>query len=362
MRTPTFRRAVLAASLPFAAWTVLAASPPPAAGAAAPGAAPPASGHAQVIAQGVADFRAGSHHWRLVSHDVETAAVVVDAASPGFLVAAVPAPGAGLVRIHDAEGDGLGWALADGEGVFRPAGSPSVIDPLSGALVHEIAIDEGDGDDAFEPGEGLRDLDLLRDVLAPGESLTVRSDVSALLFVTDGVATAADGSPFPAGTTRAVVGETTVRNDGATPVVVVAAIVGAPVSDQPAAGSAGEPGDEPSPTTPSTSPPSTAPPTTIDPTLDTDGDGLTDVEELTIYGTDPTTYDTDGDTVSDYLEAKDGNSDPFNPDTDGDGYDDSEQFDGYDPRDPNSHPGASTTTDAPTTTEPPASLPPASSP
>ena len=66
----------------------------------------------------------------------------------------------------------------------------------------------------------------------------------------------------------------------------------------------------------------------------------------------PNNYDTDGDTVSDYLEAKTGYSDPFNPDTDGDGYDDSERFDGYDPLDPNSYPGAPSAT-----SPPPASAP-----
>jgi hypothetical protein len=52
---------------------------------------------------------------------------------------------------------------------------------------------------------------------------------------------------------------------------------------------------------------------------DTDGDGLTDFEEVTIWGTDPLRRDTDGDTLSDGDEVNIHGTDPNNPDTDGDG-------------------------------------------
>jgi hypothetical protein len=332
-----------------------------AAAAARPDAAPipSASGHAQVIAQGVASFTAGDHHWRLVTNDVGTEPVTIDVAAPTFLVAGSRSFDAGLVRIRQEpenpdEPAGLGWLLADGEATFRPPGTAASIDPSPGALVHEIAIDEGGGADAFDPGTGLRDLDLVRDVLAPGESITVRSEVSALIYVTAGIATAADGGDITPGATRAITGEATLTNNGGAPTVVLAAIIG-PTVDTSGAPATSPPDDGPAPTEPPTTPAPTSPPTTIDPTLDTDGDGLTDVEEIETYGTNPNNYDTDGDTVSDYLEAKDGYSDPFNPDTDGDGYDDSEQFNGYDPRDPNSNPGATTPTTAPGA--PPSSTP-----
>jgi hypothetical protein len=319
---------------------------------------PLASGHAQVIAQGVVSFTAGAHHWRLATNDVGTAPVDIAIASPTFLVADSGAVDAGAVRIT--EPNGLGWLLADGEATFPPAGAAVSIVPTPGALVHEIAIDEGDGANAFDPGSGLRDLDLVRDVLASGEAITIRSDISALILVTAGTATAADGSEISTGATRAIVGETTLTNSGGAPVVVLAAIIGTTVDT--ATGTTSEPGgDDTTPTTASSAPSTTAAPsTTIDPTLDTDGDGLTDVEEIGTYGTNPATYDTDGDTVSDYLEAKNGYSDPFNPDTDGDGYNDSERFDGYDPRDPNSYPGAPSPTSPPSPTPPPA--PPSSGP
>ena len=50
---------------------------------------------------------------------------------------------------------------------------------------------------------------------------------------------------------------------------------------------------------------------------DTDGDGLTDADEI-LYGTDPTLADTDGDGLNDGDEIAAGTM-PLNPDTDGDG-------------------------------------------
>ena len=69
----------------------------------------------------------------------------------------------------------------------------------------------------------------MRDVLATGESLTIRSEVSALIFITAGVAIATDGSEIPTGATRAIVGETTLTNGGDVPAVVLAVIIGNPV-------------------------------------------------------------------------------------------------------------------------------------
>jgi len=75
---------------------------------------------------------------------------------------------------------------------------------------------------------------------------------------------------------------------------------------------------------------------------DTDGDGLTDYEEVIIYGTDPTKIDSDGD-----------------------GYTDKEEIDaGSDPNDPDSYPGAaaSPTPTPPPTPEPTSTPGPSSSP
>src|SRR5262245_46763523 len=129
MRSATIRRGALALGLStvgLLATTSTAAASTAAASRAAgarPAAAPiaPASGHAPVVAQGVVSSTAGPHHWRLVTNDVGTAPVTVEAASPTFLVAVSDAPDAGPIRIS--EPDGLGWVLATGEAAFRPAGS-----------------------------------------------------------------------------------------------------------------------------------------------------------------------------------------------------------------------------------------------
>jgi hypothetical protein len=55
---------------------------------------------------------------------------------------------------------------------------------------------------------------------------------------------------------------------------------------------------------------------------DTDGDGVTDREELNVYGTDPDTWDTDGDGLSDGDELYVAGTDPFVWDTNGDGISD----------------------------------------
>lgn len=85
------------------------------------------------------------------------------------------------------------------------------------------------------------------------------------------------------------------------------------------------------PTNSTTIPTSTTPIFNGD-TVDTDHDGLTDEEEK-YYGTDPSKTDTDGDGLSDYDEIKIWTTDPNNPDTDGDGYKDGDEVkNGYNPK------------------------------
>lgn len=59
---------------------------------------------------------------------------------------------------------------------------------------------------------------------------------------------------------------------------------------------------------------------------DTDNDGLNDHEETIVYQSDPTVADTDSDGVSDFEEAVFYYSDPNSNDTDGDGYSDYEEI------------------------------------
>ena len=64
-----------------------------------------------------------------------------------------------------------------------------------------------------------------------------------------------------------------------------------------------------------------------DPTrADTDSDGLSDGDELLLYGTDPTVPDTDGDGLSDGDEVRIHHTDPRKIDTDGDGVNDNDEL------------------------------------
>ena len=70
-------------------------------------------------------------------------------------------------------------------------------------------------------------------------------------------------------------------------------------------------------------------------TVDTDGDGLTDYQEVHIYLTDPLKADTDGDGLSDRDEVVVWHTDPLKADTDGDGYNDGDEVkNGFNPLGP----------------------------
>jgi outer membrane protein OmpA-like peptidoglycan-associated protein len=60
--------------------------------------------------------------------------------------------------------------------------------------------------------------------------------------------------------------------------------------------------------------------------IDSDGDGLSDYEEIFIYKTDPLKRDTDGDGLSDYEEVRIFRTDPLRVDTDGDGLSDFDEI------------------------------------
>lgn len=63
---------------------------------------------------------------------------------------------------------------------------------------------------------------------------------------------------------------------------------------------------------------------------DTDEDGLTDYEEINEYDTDPLNADTDGDGLSDGDEVNVYNTDPLNTDSDGDGLSDGDEVNVHD--------------------------------
>jgi outer membrane protein OmpA-like peptidoglycan-associated protein len=63
----------------------------------------------------------------------------------------------------------------------------------------------------------------------------------------------------------------------------------------------------------------------LDQLADSDHDGLTDIEEIMIYHSDPNNPDTDGDGIPDGDEVRKYGTDVLNPDTDGDGIPDGEE-------------------------------------
>ena len=66
-----------------------------------------------------------------------------------------------------------------------------------------------------------------------------------------------------------------------------------------------------------------------DPTLDSDGDGLNNDEEINTYHTDPLKADSDADGLSDSEEIITYGSDPLNPDSDGDGLTDGDEVNNF---------------------------------
>ncbi len=84
---------------------------------------------------------------------------------------------------------------------------------------------------------------------------------------------------------------------------------------------------------------------------DTDGDGLSDNDEVVVYKTNPLQADTDSDGLSDGDEVLIWHSNPLNADTDGDSYPDgTEVKNGYSPIGPGKLFGSSSTTTATATT------------
>jgi outer membrane protein OmpA-like peptidoglycan-associated protein len=62
---------------------------------------------------------------------------------------------------------------------------------------------------------------------------------------------------------------------------------------------------------------------------DSDGDGLSDYDELYTYNTNPLSPDTDGDGLNDADEVRTYETDPLNPDTDGDGLNDGDEVNAH---------------------------------
>lgn len=201
--------------------------------------------------------------------------------------------------------------------------------------------------------KGTFDVELQRGVLLPGEATDLPAHTGpALVMITSGrVQASADGgpaAPIGAGSGRLVAGGLTMRNGDAEPVAFVVAALGEPVdgAEQPAAlAQATQPPGQavavPTVLLPPVDQQPTPVPVAVEPTPvpattqqtaatagDTDGDGLSDVEEANI-GSDPLNRDYDGDGLLDGEEAYTYGTDPLNNDSDGDGLLDGEEVSQY---------------------------------
>jgi hypothetical protein len=316
-----------------AAPATAAGGPTASGGPAAPPDQPAISGHGQVIAQQVLELSGDERQWRVASATLP----------PGDPPAPLPDPitivlaDAGTVEVVEPDrtsrlGPGEAAVLAEGSGATATASGPDT--PVVWTIELLGGADDGLVGEPFAPTAGANDVELHRDVLAPGELLPMTTHgVPALVLVTAGaVEVAAEGTtvPLTAGTADTFSGDMAITNNGAADfaAVVVATLTppeGAapppPVSTAPPVTEAGG----------TTTPPSVAPTTPPD----RDEDGLGDAEEEEL-GTDPDNPDSEGDHVDDGDEVHEWGTDPLDNDTDGDFLTDGDEVNitSTDPTDP----------------------------
>lgn len=325
---------------------------------------PASATHEQVIAQGLAIFDVEPAIWRVtrievpaeddaeaisgdisftlqiegstvIRNEVTIKRAVIEPGEAFFMSAEDP-----YLRIAGEGGDSIAWVIE-----YLPEGADEI---AGGEIVFES-----------EPIEdfpaGARDLELIRNVLFPGESAPLPPhEGEALVLATEGTVIASAGAgvtPLNAGNGLMLTGDVTLANNGDGIVSYVVLAIGALVptpgldveepeateevteaaTEEATAEATEEATDVPATETPA------APTATATPSNDIDRDGLTNDEEAAL-GTDPENDDTDGDGLDDGDEV--GYTDPLNPDTDGDGFSDGDEdlIFGTDPNDPNSTP------------------------
>jgi hypothetical protein len=200
----------------------------------------PATGHAEVIAQGVSALPSDSALWR-VSQSTATSLEngQPDNVSLGFTVATD-----GGILVNDYT-SGLQQRLSNGEAAFSESGAFQQHASLSGSDAQYLRIglvNDGSGDgvvyasDAFSPPGGLRDIDLVRDVLNEGEATTINAgSAPSLIYVTAGEVTVDDGSnttTLQAGQGMTVGGEVDIQSTSGQS-TMLAAVIGNEVPAPP---------------------------------------------------------------------------------------------------------------------------------
>jgi hypothetical protein len=312
----------------------------------------PASGTAQVIAQGVVDIQEGDLRWQITEGTAPPANAAESTSDLGFLIV-----DSGVLLAEDVA-TGEQHRLPPGEAMLTHSGTEQVRAALSSepAVYRSLALVEADATPATEdnlpfasepfPGPGARhDMDLLRDALGPGATMTIPAGAApTLVLVLDGVAEVASetGDVFSLGEGEAVslTGPVvvTATENGAT---VTAAYIGpavpqlaqsvaTPVPGQRVIESPGTPTPEAAEALPAAT--ATVPQTAID-EADDDEDGLTNAAEDEA-GTDPNLADTDEDGLTDGEEIAEIGTSPLSADTDSDGVLDGDEIaQGTDPLD-----------------------------
>jgi hypothetical protein len=214
----------------------------------------PASGHAQVIAQGVSALP-DEAAWRVVFHSIDPGAVAeLSAGGPGFILVDT-----GGVAVEE---DGRSALLAPAEAAFHASPTSRLIpvgERPTGVFAidlvpPEVVDDAGDGipvyaGDPFPAPSQTRDIDLVRDLLEPGESTTVIGNESpVLVLVTLGAvrAEATDGSAasLRVGEAATFSGDVVLTAEGQVPSTVIVAVIG---REAPGAAVAATPGATPVP-------------------------------------------------------------------------------------------------------------------
>jgi hypothetical protein len=314
---------------------------------------PKSVAHEQVIAQGLAIFDVTPAIWRVTEIEVPAAA---DAQSlSGDISFTLQMEGSTVIRNDVTAKRAM---IEPGEAYFMSADDPYTRraegSGASRAWVIEYlpadAADEDAGgtviyksDPITEFPAGARDLELLRNVLFPGETAPFPThEGPALLLVTSGTVVASAGAgvtPLNPGAGMLLTSDVTLSNNGGDVASYVVLAIGAAVEDSGAGAAEGTPAatEEAAATEAATTEAPAEPTSTATPTSDPDNDGLTNDEEAAL-GTDPNNPDTDGDGMNDRRERD--YTDPLNPDTDGDGATDGDEelIFGTDPNDPNSKP------------------------
>ncbi len=305
----------------------------------------PASGTAQVIAQGVVDIQDGDLRWQIAEGTAPPPANATESTSDlGFLIV-----DSGVLLAEDVATREQ-HRLPPGEAMLTLGGAEQVWAALGSepAVYRSLAlVDADDTPPADEnlpfasepfPGPGARhDMDLLRDALGPGATMTIPAGAApTLILVLEGVAEVASetGDVFSLGEAEAVslTGPVvvTATENGA---IVTAAYIGPAVPQlaQPAATPV--PGQRviESPGTPTPEAAEALPAVRDD--ADDDEDGLTNAAEDEA-GTDPNLADTDEDGLTDGEEINDIGTSPLSADTDSDGVLDGDEIaQGTDPLD-----------------------------